>query len=158
MTRHIPTSALVLTALLMAATVASAAPGDRAGMRGGPDFATLDANSDGVITPSDLEDAAQARFDALDADKDGQISQAELAAGADAREQQRRADRMGAMLERLDADGNGTLSPEEMSRGDRASRMFERVDSNEDGQISEAEFEAMDRGGRFHGGPRHHMR
>jgi Ca2+-binding EF-hand superfamily protein len=158
MTNPIPTRALVLMTLIAVGTVASAAPGDRAGLRGGPDFAALDANSDGVITQSDLSAAAQARFAALDADEDGQVSPTELAARAEMHAEDRRARHAGAMLERFDTNGDGSLSLEEMSTGDRAERMFARADADKDGQITRAEFEAMGRHDHPRGGPRSEMR
>lgn len=154
MTKLIPSTALVLIALAAATTIAVAAPGDRGGMRGGPDFSELDANGDGVLTSADLTAAAEARFASLDTDSDGQVTQSELAAAADQRDQDRRERRMSAMLERFDTDSSGSLSLEELSSGDRASRMLERADTDGDGQITQAEFESMEKRGGHHGGDR----
>lgn len=152
MNKLIPSTALVLIALTAATTIAVAAPGDRGGMRGGADFSELDTNGDGVLTSADLAAAAEERFAGLDADGDGQITQSELAAAADQREQDRRERRLSAMLERFDADSNGTLSLEELSAGDRAGRMLERADADGDGQITKAEFESIEKRGRHGGG------
>ncbi|MFI5309488.1 MAG: EF-hand domain-containing protein, partial [Polyangiales bacterium] len=43
-------------------------------------FAHLDANGDGVIDASELQQAAAKRFDRLDANHDGSVDKAELAA------------------------------------------------------------------------------
>ena len=153
MNKLIPSTALILMALAATTTIALAAPGgDRAGMRGGADFSELDTNGDGVLTSADLAAAAEERFAGLDADGDGQITQSELAAAADQREQDRRERRLSAMLERFDADSNGTLSLEELSAGDRAGRMLERADADGDGQITQAEFESIEKRGRHGGG------
>ncbi|MEL6678253.1 MAG: calcium-binding protein, partial [Pseudomonadota bacterium] len=111
----------------------------------------LDANADGVLTPAEMEAFRAARFAAADTDGDGELSRAELLARAETQVEERRARGIDRMLERADADDNGTLSLAELTPG-RADRMFDRLDANEDGTISAEEFE--ERMGR-RGGGRH---
>jgi Ca2+-binding EF-hand superfamily protein len=74
------------------------------------------------------------------------------------------------MIERMDADGNGTISQPEMEAARQAraedrrrpgpEQMFERLDANEDGVIDAQEFAAAaerhatrgEHGGKHHGG------
>ena len=149
----------ILRAALLAGVVMSAGAAQAQGHRDRPDFATLDANGDGVVTMAELQAQGDARFAARDTNGDGALSAAELqAAGAE-----HAAERAARMLERLDANGDGLLQQSELQArgGDRMAQMFDRADANDDGAISEAEFAAAKErrreGGRRHGegrGPR----
>lgn len=130
------------TQILMASMVAGLVlVAGNANARGGPDFATLDANGDGQLTVEELQGAAQTQFEATDTDGDGALSLAELTA----RSAENAASRAEKMLSRLDANEDGSLTPDEMRapRPERAARMFERADADGDGVLSEEEFEAV---------------
>jgi Ca2+-binding EF-hand superfamily protein len=143
---HTLTAALI--AALLATTAVSAAPGgDRAGLRGGPDFTQLDTDGDGSLTAADLAAAAEDRFARADTDADGRITQDEWQAAAEARAADRDTRRAQAMLERRDANGDGALTLEELTSGDRAARMLSRLDTDGDGAVSQAEFDAAPRRG-----------
>ncbi|MEY1556408.1 EF-hand domain-containing protein [Yoonia sp. R2331] len=119
-----------------------------------PDFATLDADGDGMLTLEEMQAAGAARFAAADADGDGALSAEELTAQMSERAA-RGADRM---IERLDENGDGLLQQAEMQdsrMADRAERLFARADADEDGSISAEEFEAVkERMGKRGGGKR----
>lgn len=168
---------LLMSAILAGLIVTAADAQDRnAGFpRGGMDFATLDADADGMLTPEDMATLQADRFAAADTDADGALSEAEMIARATAeatgRMAARMAERTAAMIERMDANGDGLLQADEMVEGPEhgMERMFARFDTDEDGAISEAEFDAAqakmaergegrgDREGRRdHDGGRHH--
>ncbi len=110
-----------------------------------PDFATLDANSDGQITMDEIKAQAQSRFAAADTNGDGALSADELTAMILARIQERAANEAAQMIENMDNNGDGVLQADEMQPrgGDMLERMFARIDTDDDGQISQAEFDAM---------------
>lgn len=109
---------------------------------GRPDFSELDADGDGQLTADELRAPMRERFDTADTDGDGEITQEEITARAVERAEERAA-RMGArMMERLDRDGNGSISFDEMRMGDQrdmAERMIDRLDRDDDGTVSEEE-------------------
>ena len=91
-----------------------------------------------------------------DADNDGRISQAEFVDGRLAR------------LTAADANGDGSVTPEEMRtalqarRAERAEKRFAKLDADGNGAITRAEFDAArsERGprrDRAHGDGRHHV-
>lgn len=165
---------LLMSAILAGLIVTAADAQDRtAGGPGGAgmDFATLDANADGALTPEDMATLQAERFAAADTDGDGALSEAEMVARAtveaDERQAARMAERAAQTIERMDTNGDGLLQADEMAEGPERGieRMFARFDTDEDGSISEAEFDAAqakmaergegrgDRdGGRRHGG------
>ncbi|WP_299830764.1 EF-hand domain-containing protein [uncultured Roseobacter sp.] len=130
---------------LIAATAIAVAGGAvyaRGGHHGAPiDFETLDSNSDGQITKEEMQARGAARMASADTDGDGFLTKEELeAAGAE-----RARAFASRMIERLDANADGKLSAEEMQkpdRAERAERRFDRVDTDGNGTISEAEFDA----------------
>ena len=144
---------------------------ERGGFGGGKfmemSFADLDADNSGLITVEDLQANAKARFDEADVNKDGQLDLDEMKAQAKARMDERlkaaeeagRTGRRGTpdaatiekrlgwmaeeMLERRDADKNGTLSLAEVSPEQaKLDRMIDRFDTDDDNAISTAEFDA----------------
>lgn len=145
---------ILIIAMTMAAglTITDAAAQAREPM----DFATLDADGNGQITLEDFEATRAARFAEIDGDGDGALSEAELMAHAQAQANDRAAQMATRMIDRMDANDDGVLQPEEMqdARGDGLARRFDRLDADEDGAISEDEFQAArdDRGERHHGG------
>lgn len=134
------------TAVAVALT-ATFAIADARGMEGmmrgeGPrmDFATLDANGDGSITADDIEALREQRFADIDANGDGQVSRQEFMDHAAAQA----GERAGTMFDRMDVDGDGSLSRDavEARRGPGldAERLISRFDSDGDGAVSEEEF------------------
>jgi len=118
-----------------------AAPGGKPGMaQEAPDFATIDANGDGSITPDELRAMETSRFAEMDTNGDGSLDKDELLAAMTAEA----SERAGKMLDRMiawnDADGDGALSESEMPGKDRGN-MLSRADADGDGAISADEFE-----------------
>jgi Ca2+-binding EF-hand superfamily protein len=142
--------------------------GQMGAMRPAPvSFAELDVDGNGQITEADLAARAEARFSDADANGDGSLTLEELVAAGIARFDDTRAARQQAaapgavvgrpsdaqvtaraermasrMLQRADADGNGTIEAAEMGAGRGMSRLFDRADADGDGAITEAEFDA----------------
>ncbi len=106
------------------------------GQRGGPSFAQVDANGDGMVSMAELQGRGQARFAAADTNSDGQLDVAELTAAA-ARE---RAGMIERLMARKDTNGDGLLSPEEMAPRD-AGRFFAKADLDGSGEVSLEEWE-----------------
>jgi len=130
---------ILLTAILSAVVMSSAAAQAQDGPRERPDFQTLDLNSDGSLTLEEMQAQGEARFVAADTDGDGALSVEEMTAAADARQ----AERIARLMDRFDANDDGLLQQDELpQRGDRAGRVFERIDADGDGEISQAEFDA----------------
>lgn len=148
MKKTIILSALAV-ALSITAVTADARGGDRGDMRA--DFSTLDADGNGEVTQAEMLAHAQLRFDDVDTNGDGALSAEELIAARSADVSDRMERRINRMLERADANDNGTLEFDEMRpSSDRAAARFERIDTDGSGGISEAEMDAAKeaRGGR----------
>ena len=125
----------------------------------GPDGvrASLDADSDGVVSASEFDNAARPRFQRMDENHDGVIDASELAA-LKTRMEERRAQRpdapqgagwgAGGRLDRLaemDADKNGQVTEAEALAVSKA--RFAKLDTNKDGMLDDAEQKAMGRPG-----------
>jgi hypothetical protein len=133
----------------MAVAQVSEEAGKRFKFRGGPDFATLDANGDGVFTKEEAQAHGAARFAATDTDGNGELTQAEIVAAVIDRASERAEKMATRMFEYKDANADGVLTADEMSSGDRMTRMFDRLDADGDGAISQEEMAAKKhRGGR----------
>ncbi|MDX8351008.1 EF-hand domain-containing protein [Cognatiyoonia sp. IB215182] len=142
---------ILLTAMISAVVMSSAAAQAQDGPRERPDFQTLDLNNDGSLTLEEMQAQGAARFAAADTNGDGGLSAEEMTAAADARQ----AERIGRMMDRFDANDDGLLQQGELpQRGDRAGRMFERIDADGDGAISQAEFDAAQERAGGHKGQR----
>lgn len=111
---------------------------------GGPgfDFAAIDANSDGKITPEEVEAFKAARLAEIDTNADGKLSAEELIAGREKAEAAHKTARAEAMVKQFDKDGDGLLSAAEMPAGPGADKMFAHLDTDSDGAISQAEMDA----------------
>lgn len=116
------TAALAFAAALGGAAFAQQAPAERAPAR-------ADANRDGQITQTEFVDARVQRLTAMDTNRDGSITGAERSSA----KQARRAERMAGRFDRLDADGNGSISraefearPGAAGNGQRAGRVAAR--------------------------------
>ena len=116
--------------MMMAAVLAAATPGWAQQAGGSDSVMAMDANGDGAITRAEAAAARGAQFNRLDADGDGHLSQAERSAApgggrllsripdGDGDGRLSRAEMMAAPyrgFDRLDADGNGTLSAQELA-------------------------------------------
>ena len=121
--------------LLGGAAIAQDAAQDRP-MRPDP-LLRLDANQDGIVTKDEMLADVAARFAKLDTNKDDKISTEEREA-----RMERHGPRRGhAMMQRLDADGDGAVSLAEQQA--QATRRFDRIDANHDGRIDQAERDAL---------------
>jgi Ca2+-binding EF-hand superfamily protein len=111
-------------------------------------FSEIDADGDGKITQSEMQDHRAARFAMADADGNGSLSSDEMIARA----MKRMSKRVSHMIERFDADGDGELSMDEMQKRHKGD-MFSQMDTDGDGALSAEEFKAM-KGmrGKHHGG------
>ncbi|MDJ0934217.1 MAG: hypothetical protein QNI93_02385 [Kiloniellales bacterium] len=85
-------------------------------------FDRADTNNDGVVSPSEWDQASFRLFEEIDADGDGQLSSAELARG----------------FEIFDFDDDGLID------GREAPIIIALGDADGDGQVDEKEFGAID--------------
>lgn len=108
-----------------------------------PALAAGGASGDQGMSLAEFQAAFRQRLMAGDSNHDGKISQAELAAARDALGggSGRAAKRDPSLLfKRIDADGDGALSPAEIDR--ISARRFARLDANHDGRVTAAERQA----------------
>jgi Ca2+-binding EF-hand superfamily protein len=126
-------------------------PGEGRGAMLAEMFDSMDADKDGKLTYSEMEAHRKAEFDAADTNKDGALSTDELSARALARFQEKLAVRTQAMLDNMDNDSSGSLSPDEMGEGP-GMRNFAKIDADNDGAITKEEIQA----GMKHGKKRGH--
>lgn len=150
MTRTSKLAGLTL-ATLAAALVASTAMAERGPGRDGAqmrspfaafDFAAVDANKDGKVTPEEIDAFRAAEITAADTDGDGLMTAAELSAVHLQRMQGRATEAAQKMIDRMDSDKDGKVSTAEMLARNAPKTMFERIDSDKDGALSEAEIAA----------------
>jgi Ca2+-binding EF-hand superfamily protein len=104
--------------------------GERAGAMM-PSLDLADADKNGEITLEEFTKVATERFTTADADKNGQLTVAEVSAEIEKMRSERMATRM---IERLDGNGDGTLSAEEAQSGQK--KIFALMDRNDDGKIA----------------------
>lgn len=125
-----------LAPLLLAVSLAAPAFAQTPGVGLDLLFARLDADSDGRISQPEVTTAKTRQFARADRDADGQVTADELSA-IQAR-LDRAQDAMEGAAERLDADGDGSLSLAEFT----APRpFFALLDIDGDGALSRAEAE-----------------
>jgi Ca2+-binding EF-hand superfamily protein len=108
---------------------------------GGEWFKRLDANQDGVITKDEAASAQRIakNFDELDADHDGMITQDEMRAAAEARREEMK-EAVAARFKAADTNADGLLSKDEATAGmPRLANHFDRLDANRDGQLTPEE-------------------
>ncbi len=103
-------------------------------------FQEMDADGSGEITIEEMTNFRATRFSQSDGNSDGLLSRDEMIAAGQARV----LERVDAMIERFDANKDGSLSLDEMPsprNENRAGQMFERLDQDSSGGISQAEFD-----------------
>lgn len=154
-TTILATALTALTALAAGSAVTAQARDGMGGMMmggGGPmpghgmfaDFATLDADGDGLVTPAEVDAQLAGRFVAADTNGDGGLDAVEMLAAIEALRAERMAAMAAAQLERMDDSGDGLLQSTEIAdRLPSTAMLFDRLDEDGDGAISAAEFEAM---------------
>lgn len=131
-----------LAALLIALPVYAqdAAPEDGAGKnrpmeRGGRMMQRFDTDDDGGLSMEEFMDIGPGDMADADTDGDGEITFDEMKAAWQARREKR----MEAMFKRrFDIDGDGTVTVAELK--DRQEKRFALLDANNDGSISPEEF------------------
>lgn len=106
----------------------------------------LDADGDGEVTLSEMNQHHQKMFSEADTDGNGAISKAEMHAHMEKMHAERRAEHMG------DKNGDGVISRDEFEAN--ASAHFDKLDANHDGVLSDEELAA----GGGHGHHRRHGR
>lgn len=149
----------VLVSGLATDAMAQMGPGDdERGPRLAEMFAAIDADSDGKVTQEELAAHRAAMFAAFDANGDGLLNSEELAARELARFTETMPARTARILDRRDANADGSLSIDEMGEGPMENR-FARIDTDNDGAISQAEAEAAVEGlGERRGKRKHGMK
>lgn len=129
--------ALVLFLAAQALAVAASTPTvDR-------EFAAMDANHDGRLTPTEHAAGAKAMFGKMDTNRDGKVTSAEMtAAHTVITGQPAKPSDMAATdkIKALDDKRDGILSAEEHATG--AARMFAKMDADHDGTLSKDEMAA----------------
>lgn len=108
-----------------------------------PRFGEMDTDGDGTISRDEMRAARAARFAGMDDDGDGKVTRDEIVAHMQAR----MAERFGRMADRMirhqDADGDGAIAEGEFGRVDRMEMMFDRVDRDGDGSVSTDEAKSL---------------
>lgn len=107
------------------------------------DLSQFDADGDGVVTLAEIQQKRKAEVSALDANNDGKISAEEMANAEMARIRPGVEARAAARVKALDVDGDGLLSAAELAAPGAGMAMFSRMDANGDGSISPDEMKAM---------------
>jgi len=111
----------------------------RGGHRGGMMFdqimQQIDADGDGALTQPEVDAFRAAQVGAADASGDGSLSLEEFQTVFDTLSEDQRRQRMVRAFQRLDSDGDGSVTQAEMDAvfGDIVNRM----DRNEDGQLDQ---------------------
>lgn len=110
---------------------------------GALDFAALDTDGDGALTEADLDARIAARFAQADADGSGGLSAAEMVAMAEIIRQEQMAARLAQALVRVDDSGDSEIQLDELqARAPATVHLFDRVDADNDGTITPEEFAA----------------
>lgn len=154
MKRKATLTALTLAAVMVAGVSTAINAQGMGGRSGGPggfgmgpkiDFAAIDANGDGKITPDEMKAWQAKQVDGLDANNDGYLTEDEIVNFRTKQAEARIKARVAAMFAKRDLNGDGKLSAAEMMSAPRdmiAQRMFRMADRNKDGAVSQAEFDA----------------
>lgn len=110
---------------------------------GTPSFEEMDTNSDGMLTPDEMEGWKDLRFKRADANNDGMLSAEEMSEQAKMTSYKI----VKRIIEHKDSNGDGMLSAEELATGHKGKaamgkRIFAHLDTDGDGAISPEEFVA----------------
>ncbi len=124
----------------------------------GLNFADLDANKDGAITPDEVKAYQDAAIKAMDANNDGFISVDEFVSGRVTKMTPVIAAHTAKMVAAVDLNGDGKISIEELAVAPMSMK-FAHFPANADGSITKAEYErAQERMQMMHDGQRGEMR
>lgn len=118
----------------------------------------FDANQDGVVTMSELNEASKQRYAKMDADGNGAVTLEEFQAYLGDRKAQWREQRFAEM----DGNGDNQISQQEyiQYKQQRAEQRYQEMDANKDGVVSKEEYLNRKRGhyGKGHGEKHGHHR
>jgi Ca2+-binding EF-hand superfamily protein len=120
----------------------------------------FDANQDGVVTMSELNEASKQRYAKMDADGNGAVTLEEFQAYLGDRKAQWREQRFTEM----DSNGDNQISQQEyiQYKQQRAEQRYQEMDADKDGVVSKEEYLNRKRGyygkryGKNHGGKHGH--
>lgn len=107
------------------------------------EFAVMDTNGDGKVSPAEHAAGAKAMFDTMDGNRDGKVTATEMTAAHKAitgRDAQASDMSAADKIKAVDANRDGSLSPQEHAAGART--MFARMDADRDGMLSKDEMAA----------------
>ncbi|HEU0223690.1 MAG TPA: EF-hand domain-containing protein [Paracoccaceae bacterium] len=111
-----------------------------------PEFAQMDMNADGMVTPEEMQRFRLAGLNAADTNRDGYLDRAEVESVVRAQLESARPEAAGRLTQRLtdrifargDSDGDGLISQDEIARR-LAMRGFRVADADGDGVITREE-------------------
>lgn len=127
-------------------------PADRADWRKSI-LQRLDADGNGTISLAEVPERLRPRLVQLDSDGDGNLAESELKSAFQNRAGDRQqpgarnkipgggADKLKLMFQRIDQDGNGSISQQEAP--ERMKERFAQIDTDGDGQIDAREFQVV---------------
>ncbi|MBV6634091.1 MAG: EF-hand domain-containing protein [Alphaproteobacteria bacterium] len=144
---------VLAAALLLPSVVEAGRGGDVFDRMGGPGkhlmkmFQEADTDDDRRLSVTEFKAATGERFGGADTNDDGEVNQDEALEFMI----ERLKERIDEAFQRVDQDGNGTVSEQEFS--DRMLQRFGRMDRNDDGFLSREDrrWGRGDRDGRHHG-------
>ena len=123
-----------------------------------PSFSVLDADGNGELTKEELAMKGRERFEARDTNGDGKLSAEEIAAGVQEhaiKKGKKRAGKLARGEGKAKQDFEKALAAMERRRK-RAAKMFDRIDADGNGTVSEQEYAQMK--GMGHGKHKNKMR
>lgn len=112
----------------------------------------VDTDGDGNVTRAEIDAQRAEKFSQADANGDGSVSFSEMESFREAERARRKAEAAQRRFEKMDADGDGAIGPDEF--GSRADKMFDKIDADGDGVITEQERSAAKDKMREHRGKR----
>ena len=156
---NVLTAGLAASGILIGTALTAAADGDGKGghwnkgdhygrgmMGGSVSFEQLDADGNGEISKEEFDARYSAWIKAADANGDGMLQKEELEAYIMEQARAMIEKKSESMFNRLDSDGDGTVSDaelqEKMGKSRKDDRMFDWLDSDDSGSVSAEEFES----------------